>query len=235
MTVGSPCLVMGLTLTAVFCGCGSSSPASQFQLLDDMDHADGSFPAVPPGSSSFFWQAGASGGLGNWFVSSPNRTTLADASIEAITPPRGDSQKACHVSGDNLERGTDLWVQLDHPSNRPVDLSAYAGIAFWARLDSPSGRLIVAINDQRGNSFFDAAVNTSPWPWRARQLASSEWERVVLLFDDFAPGVEPGNSAPRALDTSAVISIDFVAGSGGEPFDLWIDDLMLLCRGNCPS
>jgi len=241
-------LLIGLSLTALFGGCTSSptsaipeskmdggmetsagdrasievpTTSSLFHLIDDMDHADENFPAVPPDSSSFFWRGGTSS-LGNWFVSSPDGIG-GDARIDEIVPPRGDSKKACHVVGSKHDTGVDLWAQLNHPSSRPVDLSAFAGIAFWARLGSPSGKLVVAINDHNPGTFFSAEASQTPWPWLARRLADSEWERIVLLFDDFG----------RALDTSAVVSIDFVVGSGGESFDLWIDDLTLLCRGAC--
>jgi len=193
---------------------------SLFHLIDDMDHADPSLPQVPPGSSSFFWHGGTSF-LGNWFVSSPDR--LRDAGFADILPPRGNSKKACHVNGSALDNGVDLWAQLNHPENRPVDLSAYAGIAFWARLDSPSGRFSVAFNAHKPDPSF-GAVNSSPGPSLVRRLGGPDWERLILLFDDFGP----------TLDSSAVASIDFIVGGAGEPFDLWIDDLMLLCRGICP-
>jgi hypothetical protein len=41
------------------------------------------------------------------------------------------------VQGDKLANGVDLWVQLVHPQNTPVDFNAYAGLSFWARLTSP--------------------------------------------------------------------------------------------------
>jgi len=56
-----------------------------------------------------------------------------------------------------------------------------------------------------------------------------------LLFDDFRQGVVSGNSSGRTLDASAITDIHFVAGLGGESFDLWIDDLAMLCRGLCPQ
>jgi hypothetical protein len=201
---------------------GPDLPAtsSLFHLIDDMDHTDPKLPKLPAGSSSFFWYRGS--GLGNWFVSSPDGQS-GDATIGDILPPRGDSKKACHISGSNLNRGVDLWAQLDHPRNWAIDLSAYAGIAFWAHLDSPSGRFIVAFNAQKPDSFVDVGVNKPTLPWAARKVAGAEWERFVLLFDDFGSALAP----------SSVVSIDFIVGVGGEQFDLWIDDLVLLCRGVC--
>jgi len=61
-----------------------------------------------------------------------------------------------------------------------------------------------------------------------------QWQRFVLLFDDFHQGVLSGSSSGRALDIAAVTNIDFVVGLGGEFFDLLIHDLTLLCRGVYP-
>lgn len=198
-----------------------------------MDHADDSLPTLPPGSSSFFWHSRTSMGLGNWFVTSAERS-LGDATVEDVLPPRGESKKACHITGSKVAGGVDLWAQLDHPSSRRVDLKAYAGIAFWARLNSPSGRLIVAINDDRPGTFFQAEASKTPWPAQRLAVPDPEWHRFVLLFEDFRSPTVDANGANRPLDPSGVVSIDFVAGIGGESFDLWIDDLALLCRGPCP-
>jgi hypothetical protein len=185
------------------------------------------------GLLSFFWHSRTSMGLGNWFVTSGERS-LGDARVEDLVPARAGSKKACHITGSGLDAGLDLWAQLDHPSSRRVDLQAYAGIAFWARLNSPSGRFIVAINDDRPGTFFGAEAGKSSWPAQSLAVPDSEWHRFVLLFDDFRAGAATANGAARALQASGVESIHFVAGVGGESFDLWIDDLMLLCRGACP-
>jgi hypothetical protein len=55
-----------------------------------------------------------------------------------------------------------------------------------------------------------------------------------LLFDDFHDGVLSGASSGQPLALTAITSFDFVVGLGAESFDLWIDDLALLCRGACP-
>lgn len=194
--------------------------ANSFQLIDDMDHTDPGLPSLPADSAAFFWRSPTSTGLGNWFLSSLGER-IHDALPDSIVPPRGDSKKASHVSGGNFERGADLWAQLDHPAGHAVDLRAYAGIAFWARLTSSSGKLVVAINDRAGVDYFAAEASASPLPTRTLAV-SDQWQQFVLPFGDFG------------LDAPAVVSIDFVVGGGGETFDLWIDDLALSCRGACP-
>jgi hypothetical protein len=41
-------------------------------------------------------------------------------------------------------------------------------------------------------------------------------------------------AAQRPLNLARINSIHFIAGTGGVRFDLWIDDLALICRGICP-
>jgi len=109
----------------------------------------------------------------------------------------------------------DLWAQLNHPQGNGVDLSAYAGVSFWARLDSPSGELIVAFG---ANGQFSMVALV---PEKAVSV-SGDWAQFLVRFDDVK------------LDRTSVSSIDFVVGGSGEPLGLWVDDLGLLCQGSCP-
>jgi hypothetical protein len=52
---------------------------------------------------------------------------------------------------------------------------------------------------------------------------SSDWQQFVLPFSAFGS------------DGTGIASFDFVAGYGGEAFDLWIDDLAFLCKETCPA
>jgi len=184
--------------------------------IDDVEHAGDQFAGLPANSSAFFWGPGF---LGNWFVYAPLPDRLSgDAQTADIVPPRGDSARAYRVQDADRESGVDLYAQLDHPLNRAMDLSQYEGITFWAKLGGASGRLVVALTPG-GERYFDAA-DTIP---SIELTVSSEWEQFVLPFDAFGS------------DGSAVASFDFVAGQGGEAFDLWVDDLAFLCRGACPT
>ena len=94
----------------------TSSPAdNEVEVVDDMDHVDTDYPAVPEGSSSFFWR----GGLGNWFVAFSDGVRR-DAVIEETDLPEGQRGKACHAAG-TAGTGVDLWAQLNHPSGDQVD------------------------------------------------------------------------------------------------------------------
>ncbi len=195
----------------------TTSPSTSYRTLDDMDHAEGSYPVglEPP---AFYWTTSTSGGIGNWFVMSVDGT-VSDAAIDEILPPRGESRKACHVSGAGYARGLDLFAQLNHPTSRPADLSAFLGIAFWARLTSETSKLVAAVGD--GRTFFAAEDDQSPLPSQTFTV-SDHWQHFELSFQSIG------------ADPSHVVSLEFVGGEGGEPFELWVDDLAFICSGACP-
>lgn len=195
-------------------GLATEPPVNQIEVVDDVDQTDGRYPAVPPGSSAFFWRKG----LGNWFVSFSDGSGGHDASVDQIIPPRGASSKAYHVGSPAPGVAIDLWAQLDHLHASAVDLSGYFGISFWARKNNPSAELTVAFGAD--GKFFNPGPGT-PWPQQALPI-SADWTQVTVLFEHLN------------LNVKAVSSIDLVATSGAEPLDLWVDDLVFLCRGACP-
>ncbi|HEX5098958.1 MAG TPA: hypothetical protein VFV94_05635, partial [Polyangiaceae bacterium] len=133
-----------------------------------------------------------------------------------IDPPRGDSTKAYRVQDEGRVSGVDLYAQLNHPAGRPVDLSAFAGISFWARLEG-SEQIKVGVNP--GLSYFNAPSDVP-----THTLAvSPEWRQFTLRFSEFG------------ADVDGVVSIDFIVGEGGDKFDFWLDDLGMFCDGPCPA
>jgi hypothetical protein len=184
------------------------------EVIDDVDHAgsDYDYPPLPPGSSGFFWR----GGLGNWFATSAEGRSQ-DAPIEETVTSTGETGKAYHVSGDGQSLGVELWAQLNHPTGLAVDLSAYSGISFKAREVGVSGAFIVAFG--ANGQFFQGATSSPETTFDT----SDVWQTFTVRFE------EVGH-----LDPSAISSIDFILASGDAPFDLWVDELALICSGKCP-
>ena len=90
----------------------------------------------------------------------------------------------------------------------------------------------MAFGQNNGARFLPA--ESTPSPYFAQSIAvSDQWEQFVLMFDDFRQGVVSGITSRLSLSANAISTIDFVVGLNGESFDLWIDDLSLLCRGIC--
>jgi hypothetical protein len=174
---------------------------------------------VPPASSpgAFFWGSNSAGWrIGNWFITSDK---VHDTGLWPIDPPRAGSTEARRATGQGFALGVVLWVQLDHPLNRAVDLSAYSGIAFWARLKSATSAVVVSLND--GSHPSGALDGRSTLP-SVSLAAGDTWEQFMLPFDAF------GTSDPK------VATVEFFVGDQGEAFDLWIDDFALICSGRCP-
>jgi hypothetical protein len=202
---------------------GGTAEVAQPADLGDGDHADDGRPAVPTDSTGgFFWRgcSQASWRLGNWWVTSDRQR---DAFPREIDPPRDDSTEARGARGADFVAGVVLWVELDHPWTGSVSLSGCSGLSFWARLESPSGRLVVALNDgSRGSGLLDGR---SSLPSRTLDVGP-DWQEFVLPFESF-----PIQDA--AADGLSLASIEFFVGDGGEDFDLWVDDLALVCSEDC--
>jgi hypothetical protein len=209
--------------TAGGSGTGGAAEAPQPVDLGDGDHADDGRPMVPADATGgFFWHGCGDTGwrIGNWFVTSDR---LRDSFSREIDPPRDASTQCRGVTGADFAQGVALWVQLDHPFGHPVKLSGCSAMSFWARLESPSGQVVVALNDgSRASGSLDSRATL---PSRTLEVGP-DWQEFVLPFESFPQGV--------AADGPSVASIEFFVGDGGEKFDLWVDDLALVCSGGCP-
>jgi hypothetical protein len=199
---------------------GGTAEVAQPADLGDGDHADDGRPAVPTDSTGgFFWRGCSQGSwrLGNWWVTSDRQR---DAFPRDIDPPRDDSTEARGAHGADFVAGVVLWVELDHPWTGSVSLSGCSALSFWARLESPSGRVVVALNDgSRGSGLLDGR---STLPSRTLDVGS-DWQEFVLPFESFP--------IQGQADALSLASIEFFVGDGGEEFDLWVDDLALVCSG----
>jgi hypothetical protein len=213
----------GVSGGAVTAGASSGGAADIPQPVDlgDGEHPDDGRPVIPTDSTGgFFWRACGETGwrLGNWFVTSDQ---THDAFLREIDPPREGSTQARGATGSSFAEGAVLWVQLDHPSNRALSLSSCSALSFWARLESPSDRLVVALND----GSLGSGLLSGRWTLPSRTLnVGPDWQNFVLPFESFGD---------LGADTS-VASIELFVGDGGESFDLWIDDLSLMCASDCP-
>jgi hypothetical protein len=198
--------------------------ATAAQLLDDMED----------GSPAFSSPAGVSGSWQTSVDASPT-PVVADALIAPLDLPRAGSSKGCHARPLSASPGAvDVMLALQRSPKdpSPADLSAYEGVAFWAR-SSTTPELVVAAADAGvppGREFWSDDALGNPWP--ARRLAlTPRWERYVLLFEDFSTSGDGGPD--RRLDLRALAALHFI-GPRGAAADFWIDDVVLLCRGSCP-
>jgi hypothetical protein len=178
--------------------------------LEPIDLVEPSDPDTTPGSA-FHWKYG----VGNWFAVSGSSNV--DAKAVSLTPSRGASTQAYYA---RLEPGeiVNLLVELDHPERRALDLSGYAGLTFLARSDVNDHWLTVGFNGVYTGSSAEGLFVGLP--------SYGEWQRYVLLFDTIFGAA---GSLPSALKTIA-----FAAQASGQPVDLWVDEVALICSGPCP-
>lgn len=171
---------------------------------------------IGPGSgSAFFWAYG----LGNWFLyTPPPNATQKDAPIADIVPPRGDSTRAYRAMGSGQPNGADLFAQLNHPQGRALDLNSYYGIGFWAKLSGADENVTVALSD--GTQYPQDDLFRVP---SVGILLSTDWQPYEVSF------------AQLQTDGTKIATIDFIVGQSGGAYDLWVNDLALLCRGACPG
>ncbi|HEX2733196.1 MAG TPA: hypothetical protein VHM70_16410 [Polyangiaceae bacterium] len=160
------------------------------------------------GGSGFTWRY-----LGNWFLTTGS--TSMDAERVALNPPRGDSTQSYWIGG--AEDLLDLWAQLSHPLGDRVDLKSYEGISFWATSSVADARLTVALDV--GWNIEDGLRAETP---QKVVPVSSVWQYYEIPFSDLQAA-------------TGASSVDFIVDARSGAFDVWIDDLALLCAGPCPD
>jgi hypothetical protein len=197
---------------------GAGAGGSRAPVLNDFDNEHSSEPGrpVPPTPAAFIWGTGNGHHIGNWFLTTD---TLRDAEPVAIVPPRGDSTHARRAKGSGFASGAVLWAQLEHPLGRAVDLRPASGITFWSRLEGADSTLTVSLNDgARGAGSLEGRAALPS----VVVAVDQEWRQLTVPFGDF-----------EQADIAQVCSVEFFVGNGGGSFDLWIDDLSLLCPEPC--
>ena len=194
---------------------GNAGAPELTETIDDVNRSGDAGSSIPGEPAAFFWL----GGLGNWFVcnGAEGGAGTRDAEVADVVPPRGDSRQAFRVQGSGQALGVDLYAQLRHPDGGAVDLSAYAGVGFWAKLEGESDQLTVGLSAHTPFCYAASDVTT------AAVSVSATWQQFELPFESFDS------------DGHGIANIEFIVGIGGGAFDLWIDDLSLLCRGDCPT
>lgn len=172
--------------------------AYERELIDDFE--DGDARALHPE-------------FGAWAAAGDTATTLAPV---PFTPTAGGVHASAHAA--RLEGDVAEWAQLRVAARggAPVDLSAYAGIAFYAR--GPGVTRVVL-----PGSALAAAEN---WDAHGMDLSlGGEWRYFTVLFADrrFA---QQGWGDPAPFDPAAIDQLHFEHGPGS--WQLEVDDVTLL-------
>jgi hypothetical protein len=158
----------------------------------------------------------------------------------------GASTDDAGAPGDDAGACTNVSA-LDFPAPT-ADLTAFAGVTFWARAESPGGRLmrvqVVDVNtDPRGGICQDSVSAASDYCYNGFGVEvelTDTFRQYTLDFSRFAQQGGWGYHPPSGIDWSRVYLMNFEMDlpscttsptsmcAGGAPalsFDIWIDDL----------
>jgi hypothetical protein len=201
-------------------------------MIDDLEHTGKAIPTV--GSRT-----------GHWVIVG-TRTTGGKHNPEPITtspttPPRAGSTLAMHYFGTGEDQaGIGVGFNDFLPTPTPVNASGDTGVTFWARAGDTNDPLVswyLLLGDRTttpagglcgvggaGACFDDFGY--------ALDL-TSDWKKYTVPFADLVPGQLGFGAHGPALDATTLFSVAFkTAGTPADTFDIWIDDLALLCRSS---
>jgi len=156
-------------------------------------------------------------------------TPLAMTPLTAGSAPVVGSTSALFVSCSGFsDWGSGVGVDLvNATAKQPYDLSAYAGISFWAKMPGSYRQLRVNLPDAGTDPSGELCGDACNDHFGADVLLSDEWQHYEIAFGEMQ---QVGWGLQREqLTLEAVYSIHFQIASGND-VDLWIDDLGLIVQ-----
>jgi hypothetical protein len=188
-------------------------------MLDYMEDENNTINAIEGRNGAWY---GFADGAGTGVVEFPG----------TIVGGRGPtSNHAMHNAGSGFTSwgsgiGFNLYVTA--PGKNVYDVSAFAGITFWARSEAPL-QLIVDFPDINTASEMPDALQrctTCDHHWLKTVQLTPEWKRYTVLWTELQPefGTVP---APEAFEVTQVVSMQWRV-SAGVIFDYWVDDIAFL-------
>ena len=206
-------------------GCSDPDPGV-VDYLDDME--DGNAMIL-----------GRDGRIGYWYTyHDPTAGTLnpdmgVDPVMEPIVGGRcGASAKAMRVTGSGFnDWGAGFAFSLKYMAGKeqPYDATRFSGITFWARIgETSTSQIQLGIGDQwsrpdGGHCTIEAGPMTCYDTFGTLMTFTTTWQRYTVRF---AQMQQRSFGLPRAaLDTTALMTVEFGIPPGAPVFDIWIDDV----------
>ncbi len=192
-----------LAVSLILALAGAPVPAPRVRPLDEFESAE------PTLAHPLAWIA-----LGDDLFG--GSSTLALATVRGGRNGSGHALLLQGSVGSAETAFTGAWAPLDG-QGRPVDLSAFDGLRFFAR----------------GEGRFQAGLRSGPPGAVANFMGAftptRDWSAVEIPFDGLAP-VGPGSSGAR-WSPAEVHYVGITSARGGHgPFRLEVDDLQLVSR-----
>ena len=126
--------------------------------------------------------------------------------------------------------GAGFGVNFLSRQDAVYDASKYVGISFKAKVGENATRQIrFAIGDV--NTHPNAGVCKGCWNHFGKELtATNQWKEFRVIFSEVQQQAGWGDPRPASLTPSKLVSIDWSI-TGGQVFDLWVDDVQfLVCK-----
>jgi hypothetical protein len=214
-------------------GAGGTVDCSQLSLPENTDDIISTFE---DGTGATQQVAGRGGGFYMFNDMSGTQEPPVGALPPARMLDRCGGQYALCMKGSGFTdwgagMGTDLGLVMEM-MKQAVDLSAYSGIAFWARTVSGTPLVRVALKDSNtapeGGVCDESLVSGEGAcndDWGKQINLTPDWQPYTLMFSELRQA--GWGAAYDAFEQSAVYSIQWQVGPNLE-FDLCIDDLVLV-------
>jgi hypothetical protein len=158
--------------------------------------------------------------------------------LERANPTKyGRSRFAMHTSGTGFTGwgagvGVDLNNELGGPGKRLYDASAYSGVGFWIRLGGDAHSVRLKVLDAQTTPPGDGGTCTAAtgcqnsFGYLMNDL-TKEWQYREISWEDLVQ--ENWGERFPTVQESKLLSIQFQFPKV-VPFDVWIDDLVLVRR-----
>jgi hypothetical protein len=187
-------------------------------LVDDFEDENGQLSAL-------------AGRDGYWWTKHDDKGSTVGPEPFIPSDSGGDGL-AMRAVGKTATGGDDAWgagfgANLLSRRDGVYDASKYVGISFRAKVGEGSTRQFrFSIGD--ANTHPNIGICKSCWNHFGKDLTvTNQWKEYRILFSEVQQRLGWGDPRPAALTPSKLVAIDWSV-TGGQAYDLWIDDIQFL-------
>lgn len=185
------------------------------------DSEDGNDAALTEGSRD-----------GRWYT----RADSVGSSIDPKGPPKmsdggaNGSKKALRIRG-KLADDKQAWamVGVTMLSDGLYDASQFKGVTFFAK-SGPKSTTKVRVSVPDGNTTPEGGVCKECHNHFAKDLTlTGDWKKYTVIFSELLQHPTWGDKFP-SLKRDQIVGVQWSIVDQGKEFDVWIDDVQLLCE-----
>jgi hypothetical protein len=185
-------------------------------LIDDVETEDVTIPTTD-----------RRGGFWYTFKDGSGTTLEPDGPYTHAKTGAHGSKGSAHIAGRVAEKGTVYAGLAMHLTGTqlPYDLSPAAGICFWAKGHGVARVSISDINTAPEGGVCKVCYNSFGKTFEL----SADWEEYCFKFNRFTQSPGWGDRFD-ALAADAAFGIQWVVARPATDYDLWLDDVRLMCE-----